>query len=442
MVEQSSRAEMAVIGSLLIDPKCAGLVFEKLRPENFCDSTYRSLFAAARQVFLEGRPIDPVLVGDRAGSKSYEQTLFDIMRLTPTAANVEEYAQIVQEQSRLYRLNALGMELAGAKDYQEGLRLLARAEGLLTDNPGRRAFTYTEMIGEYLDRQSREEKPDYIDWGIEPLNRLKVSPGHFVVLAADSSVGKTALALQMALNVARSGKRVCFFSYETNQMDAIDRMLANAVNVNMSRSKEQRLTTKDIAAVNAEGAASERIPLTLIESGEYTLEELRAETLAGRYQVIFIDYLQLIPAPMRNKRSDEVADISRALRVMAQRLGVTIVALCQVTLPEKDSKGKRRRLTMDDVAESKQIKRDANEILILDYEEPGKRYGPRVLTVDKNKEGVLGQIRLGFDGEHMRFYPLKQNDQPQEAKAEKPGAVPGQRSFEELSEAQTGPLPF
>lgn len=442
VVERQQTAELSVLGSMLIDPRCTGVVFEKLRAENFSDSTYKNIFSAVHGLFLENKPIDPVMVLGELGSENYAPVLADIMRLTPTAANVEEYAELVKEQSRLRQLQSFGWEITNARSYEDGLKILAKAEGLLTQSPGRKASTYTEMIGEYLDRQNSPEPPNYIDWGIAPLNRLKASPGHFIILAADSSVGKTAFALQLATNIARSGKRVGFFSYETSRMDAIDRILANTANVSLSKSKDRKLTNKDFATVVAEGAASERVPLTLIESGEYTIDELRAETLAGRYDIIFIDYLQLIPYDSRKTRADEVASISRTLRSMAQRLGVTIFALSQVTLPEKDSKGKRRRITWDDVAESKQIKKDANMVLTLDYEDPMKRWGPRILTVDKNKEGSLGQVRFGFDAEHMRFYLLKQNDQPAEDAKSKPESIPGQQSFVELSEAQTGALPF
>lgn len=442
MVERQRSAELSVLGSMLVDSRCAGLVFEQLRAENFSDSTYRNIFSAAQRLFLEGRPIDPVIVCDAVGGKAYEPVIAEIMRLTPTAANVEEYARLVKDQSRLRQLQSFGLQLAQAADYEEGLKILAKAEGLLTQSPGRKASSYTEMIGEYLDRQSSDEKPDYIDWGIPQLNRLKVSPGHFVVLGADSSAGKTALALQLAINVARSGKRVGFFSYETNRMDAIDRILANTANVSMEKSKDRKLTSKDFATVNAEGAASERVPLTLIESGGYHIDELRAETLAGRYEVIFIDYLQLIPFEAKLGRTQEITNVSIALRTMAQRLGVTVFALSQVTPPEKDSKGKRRHLTMDDLRESRQILQDANEILMLDYEDTGKKYGPRVLIVDKNKDGALGRIRMGFNPEHMRFYPIKQNDQPADESKAKPDSIEGQQTFIELSEAQTGKLPF
>lgn len=441
VIERQQSAELSVLGSMLIDPRCCGLVFEKLRAENFSDPTFRNIFSTTRRLFLEGKTIDPVVVCHELGGEAYMGVMADILRLTPTAANVEAYAEVVMSQARLNQLRRFGMELVEAVDYEEGLKVLSRAEGLLTQSPSRKASTYTEMIGEYLDRQNSSEPPDYIDWGIAPLNRLKASPGHFIVLAADSSVGKTAFALQLSVNIARSGKRVGFFSYETSRMDAIDRILANTARVSLPKSKDRRLNNKDFAAVMAEGAASERVPLTLIESGEYTIDELRAETLAGRYDVIFIDYLQLIPFDSRKTRADEVAAISRTLRTMAQRLGITVFALSQVTLPEKDIKGKRRRITWDDVAESKQIKKDANIVLTLDYEEPMKRFGPRVLTVDKNKEGSLGQIRFGFDAEHMYFYLLKQNDQPQNDPKGKPDYIPGQQ-FVELSEAETGKLPF
>ena len=407
-------AEMSVIGSILIDPRCAGLVCQMLSPEDFQPGVYRNLFIAAQRRHFENKPIDPVtLLHDT--DPAYADTISEIMRLTPTAANADVYAELVREHSRLRRLQAIGQELAWARDYETGLKILAEAEALLTLSPSRRAVSYSEMISHYLDRQSSKEKPNYIDWGIKPLNRLKVSQGQFVVIAADSSVGKTAFALQLALNVARSGKRTCFFSYETSEEDASDRIIANATGVNLGKSKNRALSDNDIKKVYEEASDAESVPLKMIESGDYDIDSLRAETLAGRYEVIFIDYLQLIPTAARQLRADEVADISRKLRVMAQKLGVTIVALSQVTLPEKDRKGSRRRITMDDVAESKQIKKDAGVIIIIDYENPLDRLGPRLVRVDKNKEGPLGEFTMGFDYDHMRFYYLPPKPKAEDA---------------------------
>lgn len=414
MVKHS--AEMAVLGSILIDPRCAGLVFEKLRAENFSSSTYRNLFEAAFKLFLEDKPIDPVSVCYAAGGEIYFDTVKEIMQLTPTAANVEEYVQIVREQSLLSALNNLGMQLASVTDYQEGFRLISKAAGLMVAKPTRRSATYTEMISRYLDRQSNNEKPNYLDWGLESLNRLTVTPGKFIILGADSSVGKTAFALQLAINMAYSGKRVGFFSYETSEEDVIDRILANTANIALSRSKSKKLTDGDYRTAYREGELSTKAQLTLIESAEYSVEDLRAETLAGRFDVVFIDYVQLIPFGSGAERWQTVSGVSMALHSMAQRLGVTIIALSQVTLPEPNKKGVRPHVRKENLRESRQLIMDADVILMLDYEKTDVHYGPRVVFVDKNKDGPLAKINLRFDPLHMRFTPMeKKREEPETA---------------------------
>lgn len=429
MVRSPANAEMSVIGSLLIDPRCAGIVFEKLRPENFSTPEFRSIFSAARRLFLEGKNIDPVMVCDAAGGPAYMEIIADIMRLTPTAAMVEEYAEIVKNSSLLRDLTTLGGKLALVEDYQEGLKLLAKAESLLTANPTRRAASYSEMIGRYLDRQQDKRPPDYIDFGFASLNKLNVSPGKFIILGADSSVGKTAFALQLAVNMARTGKRTGFFSYETAEVDVIDRILANTADVAMPRSKSKSLSNADIQKVCAEGMASERVPLTLIEAAEYTVEDLRAETLAGRFDVIFVDYIQLIPGSgSKAERWQAVTEASMALHSMAQRLGVTIIALSQVTLPEKNKNGQRPQLRKENLRESKQLIFDADAILMMDLENPAIKASPRVLIVDKNKDGPLAEIHFNFDPIHMRFTPIDARPEPK-AKAK---SIPGQQGFEEL----------
>lgn len=436
-MELKNTAEQAVIGSLLIDPRCAGLVFEKLRSVNFSDPICKSLFAALHKLFLEGKAIDPIVACNTAEIRDYEYVA-EIMRLTPTAANVGEYAELVKEHSRCRELQSIGLELAGIKSFEEGLEALSRAESLLTAKPTRRVATYAEMIGRYLDRQQDSRPPDYINFGFESLNKLNVSPGKFVIIGADSSVGKTAFALQLGVNMARNGKRVGFFSYETAEPDVIDRVLANTADVAMPRSKSKSLSGTDIQRVITEGMAAELVPFTLIEAAEYTVEDLRAETLAGRFDAIFIDYIQLIPGSGRSERWQTVTEASMALHSMAQRLGVTIFALSQVTLPEKRKDGSRPLLRKENLRESRQLILDADAILMMDLENPALRQSPRIIIVDKNKDGPLAEIRMSFDPIHMRFSPITTEKRRQNA----PEAIAGQQQFVELSEAETGKLPF
>lgn len=416
---QHATAEQSVIGSLLIDPRCAGPVFEKLRAESFGDSTHRNIFDAIYRLFLANKPIDPVMVLGELGSENYAPLLADIMRLTPTAANVLEYAALVKEYSMMRRLNSIGAQLALADSYEEGLKILAKAEGMLAARPTRRAATYAEMINRYLDRQNDTSKPDYLDWGFESLNRLCVTPGKFIILGADSSVGKTAFALQLAINMAYSGKNVGFFSYETSEQDVIDRILANTANIAISRSKSKKLTDGDFRMAAQEGQNAAKAQLTMIESAEYTIDDIRAETLAGRFEVIFIDYVQLIPYGSSAERWQTVSGASMALHSMAQRLGVTIIALSQVTLPEPGKKGIRPHVRKENLRESRQLIMDADVILMLDLEKPNIRNGPRVIFVDKNKDGPLAEIRMRFDPLHMRFTPMKRDEAEENGEQQK-----------------------
>ena len=449
-------AQVAVLGSLLLEPeKLGGEIMHAVSPADFSTPTLRNLFRCAREIYLDNAPLDPVTLVARAGA-AYDQTVRDILVATPTAVNWKAYVSILKEGARLDRLHKLAEELMEVSTVEDGRKLLAKAEDILIERPGRRVSSYTELVSDYCDRQN--ETPDYLDWGIEQLNRnLSISPGRFVILGADSSVGKTAFALQLAYNIANTGKRVGFFSYETSREDAADRIIANTADVNLPRTKNRRLTPADWERVALEGTRSGHIPFTVLETAGCGVDDLRTEILAGRYQVVFIDYVQLIPA-RGSDRWQVVTEVSMALHTMAQQLGVTIIGLSQVTPPELDKNGKRRALRKGDLRESRQLLNDADVILMMDLIDPTDTASLRLLTVDKNKDGPVGRIYLSFDPEHMRFKPEnpppgesyrrvmkslaeQRREQQAQRRAEKQAAIDGQARLEELPD-DGEPLPF
>lgn len=455
MVDESlyPTAEVSVLGSMLIDERCVGLVMQRIRAEDFTNGTLRHLFEAARDVWTANEPFDPVTVVAKAG-KDYQEYAAMCMRLTPTAANVEAYVKVLRDEAQLTKLRKLCMEIASSHELDDACALLAKANGILTGRPRRKSASYTEMLTAYLDRQNDPTPPDYLDFGIKQINqRVHISPGRFVIIGADSSVGKTAFALQLAYTMAAGGKRVGFYSYETSTEDAADRIFANAANVSLPRTKLKKLIEADWYSLSDEGRKSDSIHLRVIETAGCTVDELKAETLAGRFDVVFIDYVQLIPASNRraDNRYQTVTEVSMDLHTMAQQLGVTVIALSQVTLPEKDKNGKRRRVTKTDLKDSRQLNNDADAILMLDYKDTGDPKGPRVLYVDKNKDGELGCVNMSFDAEHMRFAylpPQRSKEQlladidrkTEESKAAVEQMAKRQQTFEELPD--DGPLPF
>lgn len=395
-------AQAAVLGSLILDESLHGEIFRRLRPEDFTDGSLRSLYAAARELWLDQKRIDPVTLIDSAGS-AYGELLGTVLQQTPTAANWESWCAIVKNNARLAQLRNVALRVLECEKADEARDLLLDAQGLLAQRESIRIFSYRDMLNGQLDRLQDPAPPDFLDWGFDQLNELlTIKQGRFVVVGAESSVGKTALALQLARTVAEKGKKVGFFSLETDHDDAIDRMTANAADLPLGSIKHKRLTRDAIGRIVGEFQKHGDLPLELIEAAGCTVEEIRAITLMRRYDVIFIDYVQLI-STSGDGATEQVRKISIDLHTMATQLGVTTIGLSQVTPPEKDKKGNRRQLRKEDLRESKQLGNDAEAVLLLDLTDLNDYGSPRVLIVDKNKDGAPGRMLLKFEPRHMRF---------------------------------------
>ena len=446
-------AQVAVLGSMLIDEECVPVLMRRLSADDFPDSVYRHVFEAIRELWLGQKPVDPVTVLDRMG-REYGELIRDLMALTPTAANCEAYADILQESRMLTRIQDACRQVAYSVNYADAYRALGKAAALLLSGSLSREATWGELARDYVLRQKDPSPPDYIDFGIpEVTAQVHISPGRFIVLGADSSVGKTALALQFARHIAKSGKRVGFFSYETALEDAADRLMSNAADIKLSDSKAKKLPAAALARAEAEAANMGALPLKIMETADYTVDDIRTKTLTEAFRVIFIDYVQLIPTEYREAK-DAVSYISKALHRMAQQLGVTVIALSQVTMPDKKSDGSRRYISKEDLRESKQLKMDAEAVLLLDMWDTKTLFGDRILIVGKNKDGPLGNVRLSFDAKYMRFsYKPPETEKPKKKKKGeedeeeedfrqvKIGDLPAAEAFQELNDSDDE-LPF
>ena len=399
------QAQYSVIGSLLRAPdEWAGEIFQSATPAMFGNKALRHVFEAAREIWSAGTPVDPVTLGAKAG-KEYSQTIVDCVNLTPTAVNAGAYLKILREQAQLNAMQVEALSISTADTVEDATESYEKIGKLLAATEDIEDYSLTEMIGMYLDRMNDPTPPDYLHFGMDRLDSaLAVTPGMFLIIGADSSTGKTALALQFAVHIAKAGKRVGFFSLETPQEPLQNRILSQhqLAGIPVPSSQQKKLTDEDYARAAQAGILSQDIPLRVIRKAN-TLEKIRARTLQRRFEVIFIDYVQLIDVQGK-ERFDVVTRISMGLHRMAQELGIVIVGLSQVTPPEK---GKKVKLTVDDLRESRQLKQDADIVLLM-TRATGKDDPPeaRILEVAKNKDGRRPKLRLNFDPTHMTFTPL------------------------------------
>lgn len=398
-------AEQSVIGSMLIDERVVGLVMANLTESDFLLEADRRLFRAFQTRFAANQTIDPVLVCQTAAPGDKELTAYalQLMADTPTAANVEEYIELVRENTRMVRIHDLGRDLTESLTQEDAGRILQQGQELLSNRGRDDEADMAKAAVEFND--FLERTPDYLPWGFSLLDEgLDVSPGMLVVLGGRPSDGKTALALHMAYAQAET-KNVGYFTLEDDRNTLFSRLKASISGVPLRNILRRKLNERDyrlLADVNDEIVKRR---LTIIDAAGMTVNDIITRTHAKKFDVIYVDYLQMIRSSLRGRgtRQDEVADISRSLADMARNSGVVVVALAQLSRPAQ--KGKREAPLMADLKESGQIEQDANVILFVWREDETDSKTPRHLTLAKNKLGLLGQWGITFNGPTQKFLP-------------------------------------
>lgn len=397
-------AQSGVLGSVLINPDLAPRLLAETSEQDY-SGEYRNIYRAITALLAEGAPVDAVTIRAKLGP-AYTKQLTDMIRYTPTSANFEAYIDATKEQSRLTALQALAGELAGAVTLDDAREILSRAQALTVESEAKRVYSMTQMLTDFYANHQNSKK-EYINWGIAALDeKIYADKGDVVVIGGYPSDGKSALMLQFAYHMATK-YRVGIFSFETSQQKITDRLVAHVMQLPFGRIKHSDLRLEEWHRISAGADSFTGRAIETIEASGMTVNDILGITLARRYDVIFIDYIQLIQvarARRSDTRNNELAEISKALHTMAQRHGVLVVELSQLTRPPgKPKDGVVPAPTMSSLRESGQLEQDADVIMLLYRTEPAAQNSPRMLHVAKNKEGELGYIELEFNGSTQTF---------------------------------------
>ncbi len=400
--ERLLTAEQGVLGSMLIDGEAIGPMLAAVRPEDFQRPENRNIFQAFRELYGQGKACDPILVNEYMGG-SYRQYLADLMELTPTAANAEEYARVLRESSRLWRLRTIGDKLAQAEDLESCRKLADQAGLLLCDRSEVRKTDMKQGLKEFFLRHGGGQQKEFIRWGISWLDeRLHIGGGDMVVIGGQASSGKTAFALQLAFHIARQ-KRVGFFSYETGNEKLIDRTVACQTLVSYEKVMTDKLEREDMQQIYEMRRELEEPDMEYLETNGWTVSDIGAYAMARRYDVIVVDYLQKIAVTSQGRYLGDYERVSRVssdLQQLGRQTGRIIIALSQLSRPGKDGLGP----TMSSLRSSGQIEQDADVVLLLYRENEQDAESRRKLVIAKNKDGRANEgTLLEFDGDNQRF---------------------------------------
>lgn len=401
-------AEQAVVGSLLLDESLAPAILAAVDLADISGPTNRRILQAARALLREAAPVDPITLRDKLGPESAEY-MVQLMEITPTAANWRVYADLLHEQATLARVQDLARELADASTLEECRGQISKLGDLMATGKGVDAWTMADAYRWFMASQASDKKPEYISYGIRELDEGTYSEaGDVVVIGGEPSAGKTALGLMLAYHMAKK-YRVGFFSLETGTRKLTARLVSAAIGINFNDIKRGTMDEAAWLQVAQGGEDFTARGLTLIPAAGMTPTQIQAESRARGFQIIFVDYIQLVEPEgyPRANTAQAIAGVSRSMHTFAQSTGTLVVELAQLSRPEKS--GGWRPPDMHSLKETGQLEQDADAIMLLYRPKPDGDLDPnktRILKIAKQKEGRLGTWPMAFDGTHQRFGPL------------------------------------
>ena len=425
-------AERTVIGAILLDADAITRISAELHPHHFHDPANADIYEAALGLWNRKEPVDAVTVSHQMETSAQFKSQSAMAYLTecaerlPTASHVESYARIVKDLAiRRAYLSATTDIVNSATNLElemSDVRALAEQQilSLHQDQSARRimpidqhANTWHDAYCEVHGLSEAELSARYVQTGFRSLQKyVHLAPGNVMILAGRTSMGKTALALDMALNVCRQGKTVGFFSYEMTAHEVMDRIVAGHLGVSTKVLQQGKLPDDVYAKLGKTLDRINEYSLYLENNSDRSLDtfvsRVRRMKMEHGLDLLVLDYLQLLYTNAKfaqQSRVQMVSHVSNTLKSLALELDCPVIALAQLSRKTEDRPNKRPQLA--DLRESGEIEQDADQVLMLYregyYEEDCENPNLTDVYIRKNRQGETGHVQLHFDSDHMNF---------------------------------------
>jgi replicative DNA helicase len=427
---QDLEAEQSVLGSMLLSADAMSDVVELLQSDDFYRSANAKIFEILRSLFAHGEPVD-VITGvdalrragilDEIGGPLY---LRDLVDQVPTPAGAAHYAKIVADAALRRRLigaaaDIMDVSYAGERAAEQ---IADDAEQRIYDVARREDTEDSAILRELVDRamlelesiQTRESAYTGLPTGFRDLDDLTsgLQPGNLVIIAARPGIGKSSLAINIARNVSvDAAQPVAVFSLEMSRYEIGMRLLCAEARVPWDRIRSKRVGPDDWTRVVQAGEKLHDAPLHIVDAGNVNIVDIRAKARRMRtgrsgLALIIVDYLQLMTSPLtrrQDNRQQEVAEISRSLKLLAKELDIPVVALSQLNRNPEARADKRPQLS--DLRESGSIEQDSDVVMFIhrDDADPEKKREAE-LILSKHRNGPTGSVRLTFEPSLTRFH--------------------------------------
>ncbi len=430
MPPQAVDAEMAAMGALLIEMHAANTVFEMLEESAFYKEAHRKIFVAARQLYERSEPIDILTVSEelnksgdleKIGGSYY---LTELVERTPSAANVEHYCRIIINKALLRKLIHVSGEIQQEcyEASEDAYKVIDTAEQkifALAEKRLRKDFLHIspvlhQALAAIESYHGNVDGITGVPTGYTELDKLLsgLQRSELIILAARPSVGKTALALNMAYNAAKRGVPVGVFSLEMASYQIAMRLLSTEAKLDSQAIRTGRLNQDQWYALTRAAGILAQAPIFIDDSPAMNIMEIRSKARRLKVEhnigLLVVDYLQLVHGVGRiESRQIEIAQISQALKALAKELNIPVLSLSQLSRAVEARSGARPVLS--DLRESGAIEQDADVVMFIHRAsaqglpaEPGKENIAEVI-IAKQRNGPTDTVELVFIGEYVMF---------------------------------------
>jgi len=425
-------AEQSVLGAVLIDSSCLAQALDALKPHHFYRAENAAIFDVMLRLFMAAKPVDfitvlEILQQERAFDVDSDAKLYlaQLIQIVPSTANLDEYIRIVKEKYDVRALIMAAREIiddsqSGAADSQT---LMDSAEQKIfeirQDRDGTKLTRINTVLLEIYDKLQRlsgDEKEKYlgIPCGYAGLDRVMtgLNKSDLILLAARPAMGKTAFALNLAVNVAsKANRKVAIFSLEMSKEQLVERILSSQALVRGDKMRTGELAAEDWIKLADAAQYVAKIPIYIDDTAGITIPEIKARLRRAKdLGVVIIDYLQLMSSASRSEnRVQVVSEMTRSLKIMAKELNVPVIVLSQLSRGP-DGRQEHRPI-LSDLRESGSIEQDADIVMFLYrdayYNEQSEEKNVAECIVAKNRHGETGTVKLAWDSEHTRFIGLE-----------------------------------
>ena len=444
---QALELEEAVLGAMLIDKKGVDEVIDILQPDAFYKTAHQKIFEAIFQLFQDSQPVDLLTVSSELRKKGKLETvggefyLVQLSQRVASSAHIEFHARIILQKFIQRSLIKISNEIieSSYKDSTDVFDLLDEAESKLYEvnqgNIKRSSESAQNLVIEAKKRIEEISKRDGlsgVSTGFEKLDKLTSGwqPSDLIIIAARPGMGKTALTLSMARNIAVTKQiPVAFFSLEMSSVQLITRLISAETGLSSEKLRTGKLADHEWQQLNVKVTDLEKAPLFIDDTPSLSIFDLRAKSrrLSSQHgiKLIVVDYLQLMTAGTSTKsgnREQEISTISRNLKALAKELNIPVIALSQLSRAV-ETRGGTKRPMLSDLRESGAIEQDADIVSFIyrpeyynidewDDDERSPSEGQAELIVAKHRNGGLDNIRLKFIGHLGKFEDLDSFDSP------------------------------